>query len=233
MTRRLSFLVPSPAVAVAFAALLAACGGVAVAATSSSPVIRACANKRTGALRLANRCRRSERRVSWNQTGPQGTAGVRGARGATGATGAAGAAGTAGAQGNPGPTTDVLPSGKTERGWFLADTNAAKGEFLGTSITFNFALPSAPEVSYVDIKGAPTANCPGSLSNPQAAPGKLCLYVGLRTNVDNTAPYTFGIDAISSNEEDNTADPFGAQIYGKAVAEGRAEYHGTYAVTAK
>lgn len=128
--------------------------------------------------------------------------------------------------------TDVLPSGKTERGWFLADTEAVKGEFLGTSITFNFALPSAPAVSYVDIEGAPTADCPGSFSSPRAVPGKLCLYVGYRLNVDTTVPYTFGVDAISSNENDNTADPFGAQIYGKAVAAGRAEYHGTYAVTA-
>ncbi len=107
-----------------------------------------------------------------------------------------------------------------------------KIEFLGTSITFDFQLASAPTVAYVDIKGAPTANCPGSASNPQAAPGKLCLYVSARSNVEPGGPYTFGIDAINSNEQDNTADPFGAQIYGKAVADGRAEYHGTYAVTA-
>ena len=157
---------------------------------------------------------------------------MRGFTGAKGATGLSGANGGPGPQGNPGPTTDVLPSGKTERGWFLADTNAAKSELLGTSITFNFALPSAPAVSYVDIKGPATAACPGSLASPQAAPGKLCLYLGLRLNVDTTGSYVFGIDAISSNEEDSTADPFGAQIYGRALAEGRAEYHGTYAVTA-
>jgi hypothetical protein len=223
MRRRPSFLMPSPAVAVAVAAVLAAGTGLAVAASSSSPVIRACANKKTGALRIAGRCHRNERSISWNQSGPQGPGGASGASGATGAVGP---------QGNPGTLTDVLPSGKTERGWFLADRIAAKGEFLGTSITFNFQLASAPAVAYVDIKGAPTANCPGSLSNPQAAPGKLCLYVGYRLNVEPAGGYTFGIDAINSAEEDNEADPFGAQIFGRAILEGRAQYHGTYAVTA-
>ena len=224
MRQRLSLLVPSPAMAIAVSALLAASAGLAVAATSTGvPVIRACANKKTGALRLASKCRRNERAISWNKNGPQGTPGPTGGSGTTGATGA---------QGSPGPTTDVLPSGKTERGWFLADKNAAKGEYLGTSITFDFQLPSAPAVAYVDINGAPTANCPGSFSNPQAAPGKLCLYVGYRSNVELAGAYTYGIDAINSAEEDNRADPFGAQVYGKATAEARAEYHGTYAVTA-
>ena len=218
-------LIPSPAMAVAFAALLASTG-LALAATSNNPVIRACANKKTGALRLASKCRRSERSVSWSQRGPEGPRG-------TGAVGAIGASGPQGAQGNPGPTTDVLPTGKTERGWFLADIpHGEKGDILSTSITFNFALPSAPTASYVDIKGPPTADCPGSKSNPQAARGKLCLYVNYRLNVLTTPPYTFGVDPISSNEEDNTVDPFGAQIYGQVAGAGRAEYNGTYAVTA-
>jgi hypothetical protein len=79
--------------AIAVVALIAACSGLAAAATSSSPVIRACANKRTGALRLASKCRRSERSISWNKPGAQGP------RGLTGATGATGGAGQAGPQG--------------------------------------------------------------------------------------------------------------------------------------
>jgi hypothetical protein len=230
MLRKLSCLKPSPAMAVALIALLAASTGWAIAATANDPVIRACANKKTGALRLASKCKRKERALLWNQRGPEGR---RGRAGATGSRGATGATGATGPQGNPGPTTDVLPSGKTERGWFLADIpHAEKGNVLGTSITFNFALPSAPTVSYVDIGGAPTADCPGSLANPKAAPGKLCLYLGLRLNLKTTAPYVFGIDAISSNEEDSSVDPFGAQIYAQAVEAGRAEYHGTFAVTA-
>lgn len=99
MRRLVSPLLSSPPLAVAFVVLLAACAGLAWAA-SSSPVIHACANKRTGALRVSSRCRRNERRLSWNQFGPQG---ARGVRGATGSRGAAGAAGATGAKGPTGP----------------------------------------------------------------------------------------------------------------------------------
>jgi hypothetical protein len=104
MRRRLSFLVPSSAVTVAIAvvALVGVLGGWAIAATTKgSPVIRACANKRTGALRLAAKCRHGERRITWNQKGP---AGATGATGATGSAGGAGATGATGPQG-PGATT--------------------------------------------------------------------------------------------------------------------------------
>jgi hypothetical protein len=99
MRHRLSFLMPSPAMAIAVAALIAACSGLAAAATSSSPVIRACANKKTGALRLASKCRRSERSMNWNKEGAQGPRGLTGATGSPGATGATGGAGQTGPQG--------------------------------------------------------------------------------------------------------------------------------------
>jgi acyl-coenzyme A thioesterase PaaI-like protein len=103
MRRVLPYLKPSPALAVALAALLAASTGWAIAATSSSPVIRACANKKTGALRLAGKCHRNERHVSWNQIGPKGSTGARGAAGPRGLTGATGASGGTGTQGKEGP----------------------------------------------------------------------------------------------------------------------------------
>ena len=53
MLRKLSFRAPSPAMAVALVALVAASSGFAWAATASGPVIRACADKKSGALRLA------------------------------------------------------------------------------------------------------------------------------------------------------------------------------------
>ena len=117
MRHRLSFLMPSPAMAVAVAALLAACTGLAVAASSSSTVIRACANKRTGALRLANKCRKGERSVTWSQTGPQGERGLAGANGVNGAPGTTGAKGQQGKEGPQGPGATsfftTLPQGNS------------------------------------------------------------------------------------------------------------------------
>jgi hypothetical protein len=89
--------------AIASLALLATGGAVALAASPGGPAIRACANKKTGALRLATRCKRSERRVSWNQAGPAGERGPRGFTGAKGGAGATGGAGGTGPQGPAGP----------------------------------------------------------------------------------------------------------------------------------
>jgi hypothetical protein len=90
MRRRLASLIPSPAMAVALAALLAATAGLALAASPRNTVIRACASKRTGALRLASKCRHGERYVSWSKAGPEGRPGRTGASGSTGPAGATG-----------------------------------------------------------------------------------------------------------------------------------------------
>ena len=71
--------------------------------------IKACANKKTGAMRYISKgsCKRTETALSWNQSGPQGVPGSTGAKGDTGArgdTGAAGARGDTGAAGARGET---------------------------------------------------------------------------------------------------------------------------------
>lgn len=83
-------------VAVAVVGTLIGAGGLAFAA-SGGGVIKACASRKSGALRLANNCKKKqERAVSWSAQGPQG---LRGPTGATGGTGAPGP------QGPPGPAT--------------------------------------------------------------------------------------------------------------------------------
>jgi hypothetical protein len=96
-----------PFVAVAAACLLAVGAGWAIAAsTTSSATLRACASKRTGILRLAGKCKSSERSVSWNTVGPkgpQGTQGVQGSQGLQGTQGVQGSQGSPGSQGVQGP----------------------------------------------------------------------------------------------------------------------------------
>jgi hypothetical protein len=83
---------------IATLALVAAVGGGSYAvAASSGGTIKACAKKRVGTLRLASKCRKSERPISWNAVGPAGPAGPAGAPGAPGAAGAAGKDGKDGA----------------------------------------------------------------------------------------------------------------------------------------
>jgi hypothetical protein len=76
----------------------------------------ACYAKKGGVVRLVKtrRCKRSERRVTWNRTGrvgPRGLAGAAGATGAQGPQGSQGAAGPQGAQGPAGPAGLEGPAG--------------------------------------------------------------------------------------------------------------------------
>jgi hypothetical protein len=108
--RRIIRYRPSPAMAVAFIALLVAIGGVAVASIPGpGGVIKGCYSKSTGSLRVigsAKSCsRKRERTLSWSQQGPrglQGVQGLEGSRGLQGAEGLQGAQGNAGPPGNPG-----------------------------------------------------------------------------------------------------------------------------------
>jgi hypothetical protein len=69
----------SQLVLVVVAALVGA-GAWAVAAPKTS-TIKACAAKHGGALRLAKKCHKGERSVSWNVRGPKGVPGARGPQG--------------------------------------------------------------------------------------------------------------------------------------------------------
>lgn len=81
----------------------------AVASTTAPTVIRACADKDTGALRLRDegeRCRkRRETAVRWSQRGPRGYTGPQGLTGPAGPAGPAGPMGPAGPSGQDGQTT--------------------------------------------------------------------------------------------------------------------------------
>jgi hypothetical protein len=81
--RRAVFIVAAVAVIVAVGA------GFALAAGKSG-VIKACANKHTGALRVAKKCKKHERALSWNVQGPAGRTGKTGATGPAGSPGAPG-----------------------------------------------------------------------------------------------------------------------------------------------
>ena len=110
--------------AAASAMLALAVGGGALAAASgadpASTELRACANETNGNLRLVSdesACRRRERFVMWNVTGPQGPPGPTGEpgpvgpQGPQGETGPAGPQGETGAQGEPGPAGEAGPQG--------------------------------------------------------------------------------------------------------------------------
>ena len=87
-------------------ALFVALGGVSYAATGgfvSGGQLKACVNG-GGSITLLNsgkHCKRGQKQIAWNQTGPQGQPGAAGATGAPGAPGAEGPIGLIGASGQP------------------------------------------------------------------------------------------------------------------------------------
>jgi hypothetical protein len=74
------------------ALILAATGG-AYAASSSSGSISACVHHKGGAMYVAHKCGRHDRRVTWSVAGPQGERGPQGSPGNAGAPGAPGPGG--------------------------------------------------------------------------------------------------------------------------------------------
>lgn len=103
--------------------------------------------------------------------------------GPRGAAGPAGPAGAAGPQGPAGPFAEALPSGKTLRGIYASQESVAG--FHDRAISFAFALPSAP-VGHAVPKAGPNpdpASCPGTDTEPQAAPGHLCVYESAQNGV--------------------------------------------------
>lgn len=83
-------------------------------ASSQSSEIAGCVNKKTGALRIANKCTNLERPISWAKQGPQGLkgdVGPQGEKGETGNAGPQGEKGETGAQGIAGPQGPQGPQG--------------------------------------------------------------------------------------------------------------------------
>lgn len=144
-----------------------------------------------------------------------------------GAVGARGPVGQTGPAGPAGPQTSTLASGQTLRGVFNLDFQAAAGgDGLGDDISFGLNLPQAPRVEIVDPETT-TPNCQGSVQNPQAARGFLCVYEIFE---DNTG--TFAVCDSECETEGPAAEAWGAEIYLFAKAKGRAFVDGAWATTA-
>jgi hypothetical protein len=136
-----------------------------------------------------------------------------------------GPAGAKGDQGAPGPVTGNLPSGATARGLYNVDFEPeAIGEISGGSISFGLRLPSKPTVSVQAIDAAPTASCPGTATNPEAARGVLCVYKFAEINANL---FVCDLDCV-----EGVAERDGALLYVHSTLATRGFTEGSWAVTA-
>jgi hypothetical protein len=137
--------------------------------------------------------------------------------------------GPRGAQGPAGPVTGDLPSKATLRGVYHLDFVAgAVDQIEGGSISFPLRLAAKPTVRVIGVGGAPTAQCAGSVTNPQAAPGYMCVYKYIESNTTNFAI----CDLDCSGFPVPTAERTGVLLYLHSTAATRTESTGAWAVTA-
>jgi hypothetical protein len=196
--------------ATALAVLL---GGGAFALASipdGSGVLHGCYTTKDGSLRLIDTdlgqsCTTKEHSVSWNEAGPPGPAGI---------------------------ASTTLPSGATLRGLFVADqwtdTPISAGALVAvTTISFPLSLSSPPVPHYLAPGDATSTDCPGSASDPEAAPGQLCVYA-------SSSPSTaFNVFANPADYANGPTSAYGTElIFHNNATTNITQAGGSWAVTA-
>jgi hypothetical protein len=190
---------------------------LAMAPGAQAATYYACVKKQGGSIRIVSRstrCRRSERKVSFNSEGLPGRNGLNGRNGQNGANGINGTNGTTG-------FTSTLPKGQTEEGTWGGVV--APPSFVYSPISFNIPLASAPASTIILAGGASTTACPGSVAKPSAISGHLCIY----------AAQDEGVSLLQFDPKVAGGSP-GADTFGTIVvmesAEAKVAY-GSWAVT--
>jgi collagen triple helix repeat protein len=136
-------------------------------------------------------------------TGATGAAGAKGATGPAGPAGAAGAVGAAGATGATGPEGSpwtaggTLPAGATETGAIVYSIPAKSG--IRVPLSFPIPLEFLPTEAKIIFgpPGTDPVNCPGTVQEPSAASGYVCVYERQDENVTNfVAKNVYGTSGV-------------------------------------
>jgi hypothetical protein len=153
--------------------------------------------------------------------GDMGAVGSQGPKGEQGPKGDRGEQGPEGEVGPAGPTETTLPPGKTETGvWSFR----GKGSTLyWTNISFPLRISQFSPLNVVGNAANEPENCPGTLEEPQAEPGYLCLYRDKTENAHRTGedlPTSSGTASgitieFEANEPANEAYADGTWAYGE------------------
>jgi hypothetical protein len=121
-----------------------------------------------------------------------------------------------------------MPAGKTLRGNWAA-TGIASGalQYAWDPVAFGYRFASAPTGHLLAVGAAPTAECPGSLSTPEAAAGHFCAYTQIGVNVTSTDL----CDPVANVCGSSLANRYGTTIRSRSTAAGLFYTWGTWAAT--
>lgn len=206
---------PSGSMAVALAALMVALSGTAIAASRLVSGDRLIKKHSLSGNRLRNHSV-TGKQVNLHKLGTVPKA--KHAERATRATKAETATFAAGAG-------TKLASGQTLTGmWSASGYLTAGGQAVYSTVSFAERLSTAPTLEYVSAGQSNPPNCPGTVSDPTAAPGYLCVYEFYTSNAA-------GVN-ICSLSACPRASPFGFGVDITSSAAGLTIARGSYAVTA-
>ncbi|MGH2716115.1 MAG: hypothetical protein ACRDM7_19970 [Thermoleophilaceae bacterium] len=245
---------PTPAMIVAFVALLAALSGTAVALPGKNTVDSGDLKK--GAVKtsdLANRAVTNKKVKNGTLTGAkvkddsltgadinESTLGQVPSANAANSANTANSAQTANNATNLGGAaandyrrySGDIPSGKTITGaWGITDDAAAATDQFGETVQFQVPAPAGLSANQINF-GAGTAGatdadatCTGSVGDPTAPAGKVCIYRGsVNSNLNNYGGFQYTANAAENR--------WGFTILASAVAIGQVDARGTWAYTA-
>lgn len=163
--------------------------------------------------------------------GPKGDTGSQGPQGLQGPKGDTGSQGPPGPPGTPGETgfATVLPPGESIIGsWTTEAINGPETNSLQfDAISFPFPLSSELPIANVEFIGlgeeTGEGNCPGSIGEPEAAPGHLCIYTSNK-EVGTESSVNFGGFEVPK--------PGTGGVILKFAVSGLASMNGTWVLTA-
>jgi hypothetical protein len=115
--------------------------------------------------------------------------------------------------------------------YMVTEAGAAAGNYVETAISFGFRLAADPVTHYIKAGAVAPAECPGTVTNPEAAPGHVCAYEASNLNAQATRAFCnpevngCGLGATLATQE-------GTAVYTYALAAGQVMLSGSWAVTA-
>jgi len=124
--------------------------------------------------------------------------------------------------------TSSLPSGKTVRGTIGGmSENLTTGQETGYTASLPVPAPVALDDTHVAVDGSdePAGACPGTATNPTAAPGFVCIYPFNTNNAAAGTGFIWGSDAAAN-------EMYGFQLSVDALGNGAVTYMANWAYTA-
>jgi hypothetical protein len=203
----------------AAAAIISLLVALGTASQASAATYYACVKKNGSARIYAKKpkCKRGEKKLSWNSPGPAGKNGTSGINGANGKNG------TNGTNGQNLTSQTPIASGQSESGAFAAAAGESKTGYAAQGISFSQPLPAGIAEGHVlyNTVGTTTPLCPGV---GRAAPGYVCMYESEASGITFLVARNFVLQG-------NAADPSGFAVF-FTVSAASGFVAGTWTVTA-